>query len=279
MPPLPSTDESLFQQLDQGGIAPETVDSAKATALLNEPFSFDNMSPESIAAAHSNMNARLHPFWSSALPGRPVRIDIKTDEDPGDGQEPLCSFTFDTDFQGHFSKRLVIPWERLCTDASSIARVFGVAERNKGWTLRISAKLLTCEGDDDGEVTTSSCQREVITPVTSDGGLRVVCDLDDTVKRTDVLSGLRTVIRSVLLKSFLTLRNVFCAPLEGVCVSGFDDLFRQLARKGVHFHFVVRSHVLILLRNSRILQLNYTTSLPSSFVYIAFQSMLLCGYV
>jgi hypothetical protein len=194
------------------------------------------MTAESIAAAHSNMNARLHPFWSSALPGRPIRINIQSISEEDAIHEPLCTFNFDTDFQGHFSKRLVIPWERLCTHPPSVSKVFQGSSDD--WILRISAQLLGSETDAVGVA--HGVKRELTTPVTSDGGLRVVCDLDDTVKRTDVLSGLRTVIRFVHVGLCLTQRNVFCAPLEGVCVSGFDELFRRLAKSGVHFHFVVR---------------------------------------
>lgn len=202
LPALPATDESLFQQLDEDGAV--TMEPATAPSMLDASFSFESMSAEAIEAAHANINARLHPFWSSALPGRSIRMEIDPAGDQDSHHDALSVFNFATDIEGHFNKRLVITWEQLCTHPPSVAKAFAGSKSDVDWTLCVRASLLPEVGAADTTPVQSSIderraveviEQTVFTPVTRNGGLRVVCDLDDTVKRTDILSGLRTVIR------------------------------------------------------------------------------------
>lgn len=114
---------------------------------------------EEIRSAHLNLNARLAPFWSSVLPSRRVLFDIyaspPTTRDPGDDdetadkaappEEPLHSFEFYTDGNGHFSQVVVVPWEKLCTTPSTVGAVFDAKGQEgvplQDWNLRLRSRL------------------------------------------------------------------------------------------------------------------------------------------
>jgi hypothetical protein len=70
-----------------------------------------------------------------------------------------------------------------------------------------------------------------VVDISRPGGIRIVSDLDDTVKHTDILSGPREVFR-----------NVFCRDLNDSCVPGINGLYTELHRIGLSgLHFVVSS--------------------------------------
>lgn len=67
-------------------------------------------------------------------------------------------------------------------------------------------------------------------------GIRVISDLDDTVKRTDLVGGLREVFR-----------NVFCRDVTELEVDGMAALYRSLLPAVKGFHYVVRPRAFPLL--------------------------------
>lgn len=72
---------------------------------------------------------------------------------------------------------------------------------------------------------TSTCTVSISRP----GGVRVISDLDDTVKHSDILGGPREVFR-----------NVFCRRLEDLLVPGMNKLYHDLQVAGLTgLHFVV----------------------------------------
>ncbi|BEI88420.1 uncharacterized protein CcaverHIS019_0111380 [Cutaneotrichosporon cavernicola] len=72
---------------------------------------------------------------------------------------------------------------------------------------------------------------DVVIGVSRPGGIRVISDLDDTVKHSDILSGPREVFR-----------NVFCRRLEDIAVPGMSELYQTLTKEGMSsLHFVSNS--------------------------------------
>lgn len=70
-----------------------------------------------------------------------------------------------------------------------------------------------------------------VTPIADDGGIRVLSDLDDTVKRSNILSGAREVFR-----------NAFCKDVTECCVPGMPELYWRLVHEGVAgFHYASNS--------------------------------------
>ena len=58
--------------------------------------------------------------------------------------------------------------------------------------------------------------------------IRVISDIDDTVKVADVLSGVKKIFH-----------NVFVTALEDLIVPGMDKWYQRLYARGVRFHYVV----------------------------------------
>lgn len=58
----------------------------------------------------------------------------------------------------------------------------------------------------------------------------MISDLDDTVKRTDLVGGLREVFR-----------NVFCRDVTELEVEGMGALYRSMVPDVQGFHYVVRT--------------------------------------
>jgi len=112
---------------------------------------------EALTTAHDNLHTRLAPFWSSILPNRRVLFDVHaippdsdhsdlTDTAANESPEtrPVHSFQLITDGNGHFSKTIVIPWEKLCSSPSTVAAAFDTKSSSGallGWNLRIRSRL------------------------------------------------------------------------------------------------------------------------------------------
>ncbi|CDZ96663.1 Domain of unknown function DUF2183 [Phaffia rhodozyma] len=61
----------------------------------------------------------------------------------------------------------------------------------------------------------------IVTPLSMPKGIRIISDLDDTVKHSDIMGGLRNVFR-----------NVFCKDLKDLEVKGMGNLYRKLQAEG-----------------------------------------------
>jgi hypothetical protein len=112
---------------------------------------------EALTTAHDNLHTRLAPFWSSILPNRRVLFDVhaippdadrsdltNTSADESPETRPIHSFQLITDGNGHFSKTVVIPWEKLCSSPSTVAAAFDTKSSSEallGWNLKIRSRL------------------------------------------------------------------------------------------------------------------------------------------
>lgn len=121
---------------------------------------------EAVTTAHDNLHTRLAPFWSNILPNRRVLFDVYAyppgsnpksspnrpsndldkHADSSDHPDPLYSFQLITDANGHFSKTIVIPWERICSTPSTVAAAFKSTSEDYhhallGWDLRLRSRL------------------------------------------------------------------------------------------------------------------------------------------
>jgi hypothetical protein len=58
--------------------------------------------------------------------------------------------------------------------------------------------------------------------------IRVISDIDDTIKLSNILSGARTVFR-----------NVFVKELKDIVIPGMGEWYRGMWNRGIRFHYVV----------------------------------------
>lgn len=123
-------------------------------------------------------------------------------------------------------------------DASNVSPDRLVPRRMVGSNSFFSSNEIPGRNDGDGETEMglmglgrTTVESSVTVGISRPGGFRIISDLDDTVKHSDILSGPREVFR-----------NVFCRRLEDICVPGMNDLYVKLTANGLSgLHFVSNS--------------------------------------
>jgi phosphatidate phosphatase APP1 len=195
---------------------------------------------------HANLDARLQPFWSSKLDNRIVRIKLYAQPDHSSGHNkpespiPIAEVKAKTNPQGYFSHKFTLTFEELCTHDQTLGLAF--AEQTVDYNFRADAELLPAVYALDSSTTGAEASREIQTdddivraetelPLTA-AHIRLISDVDDTVKISEVLMGVRAIFHNVgsgsnvtheadvnLIQRFLsdTLMNSWCL----VCQSGF----------------------------------------------------------
>ena len=81
---------------------------------------------------------------------------------------------------------------------------------------------------DLSEPTTTS----TVTIPISHSPIRVISDIDDTVKDSGVLNGARAVFH-----------NVFVKDLKDCVVEGMGEWYTEMYKQGIRFHYVVRASI------------------------------------
>lgn len=209
---------------------------------------------------HANLEARLLPFWSTAISSRTVRLSLYTRyPSPGatdptnasrshvvpakdvyldDPTLPIVTQNVLTSTDGAFQLQIVISWETLCLHPGSVHIAFG--DRNAEVELFMLAELMPpptpatsatsspANGPPQSYFPIPTTTSTI--PVTlSHARLRLISDIDDTVKLSEVLSGVRAVFH-----------NVFVKDLKENVIDGMGDWYTSMWERGVRFHYVVR---------------------------------------
>ncbi|KZT37748.1 hypothetical protein SISSUDRAFT_1022458 [Sistotremastrum suecicum HHB10207 ss-3] len=201
---------------------------------------------------HANLDSRLQAFWSSAIAEAPVKITISSSQTPPDAKrvphliditsphdeptEPFVSRQLTTTPQGAFQQKFRITWEQLIENPAGHALAYGERNPDQENTIYVHAELLPSPSHP--HVTSpsprgsSSTQNPKVTmPVQlSHAKVRVISDIDDTVKVCNILGGTKAVFH-----------NVFVHPLEHLVVRAMSEWYYQLWQRGVRFHYVSNS--------------------------------------
>ncbi|KAI0027425.1 hypothetical protein K488DRAFT_61603 [Vararia minispora EC-137] len=195
---------------------------------------------------HRNLETRLQPFWATALPSRSVRISVYApDDDPSDRAKrtpeelelldaPIAHCTVVTSPEGAFSAKFTIQWEDLCKHPRGIHIAFSPPARED--ELRIAAELLPEPGAPPLEkirgaiMAATGMQRAEQSVALSHCQVRVISDIDDTVKLSSILSGARSVFY-----------NVFVRDLKENVIKGMGEWYQEMWARGVRFHYVSNS--------------------------------------
>lgn len=225
--------------------------SSASSSGYNTPR-LETRGPVSEAAVHlmqkwsANLQARLHPFWSSALAARTVRLSLYATDPPlKDGameddqpRPPLATQDVVTGPDGSFQATFCVSWKRLCTHPQGVAIAF--SDRQREHDLMITADVLLppsprtpyqqppIGASYDVESTATTLTSVPLTYTT----IRVISDIDDTVKLADVLNGARVVFQ-----------NVFVKDLDESIIPGMADWYMHMWTRGVRFHYVVSTLV------------------------------------
>ncbi|KAH9940884.1 uncharacterized protein BXZ73DRAFT_42343 [Epithele typhae] len=207
---------------------------------------------------HANLETRLHPFWSSVLPNRTLRVSLhasdpslydtdsssSTDSTHSLEKRPLLTREVTTGIDGSFQLKFSVPWEKLCIHPAGVHIAFGGAGMEH--ELYVVAELLappsplpSASPSPNRDLPLQPQLRFLPPSVTVTAALsipltcssiRVISDIDDTVKMSGILSGARSIFR-----------NVFVHDLKENVIRGMGDWYMGMWKRGVRFHYVSNS--------------------------------------
>ena len=197
-----------------------------------------------IQELHSNLERRLMPFWSSSLSNRIVRISLYASETSAQalGKEvdsssdfgPIDSQDVTTSQDGSFQVKFSVPWDALCIHPGCVQLAFGDATIEHDFV--VLAELLpppppspTPGVPQPATLNGTSVSSSQIKIPLSYTPLRVISDIDDTVKMANVLAGTRTVFYTVFVRNLME-----------IVIPGMGDWYTKMWQRGARFHYVVR---------------------------------------
>lgn len=209
---------------------------------------------------HANLEARLHPFWASTLGSRKVHLAVyaanpntpdffksppigspESDEEAAFYRQPIASVNVVTSPDGSFQAVFTLEWARMCQHPAALHIAFGDPDTEH--SLYVTADLMPPPSRPPSPnhqpsyptyaprasrklAPTASTTLDV--PITHTS-VRLISDIDDTIKISGILSGARA-----------TFYNVFVKDLGDLIVPGMGEWYTEMWKRGVRFHYVVR---------------------------------------
>lgn len=169
---------------------------------------------------HDNLHARLRLFFSQKLVGRRIRVSIylqpatrEASISPSPSSEVcIAKGTLITEAGGVFKSSITVPW---------------TGEDPHRRQLRVRTELLS-ETDEETIYDQQTLETVLARSDEASVGLshahtkiRVISDIDDTIKLTHVLAGIKSIVR-----------NVFTRPHDELVVPGMQEWYWTLYEKG-----------------------------------------------
>ncbi|KAH9066574.1 hypothetical protein EDB87DRAFT_437645 [Lactarius vividus] len=185
---------------------------------------------------HSNLETRLHPFWVGVLPNRTLLVSVRPHSGltETEGEKPLAEESTTTDVNGAFKIRISIPWDTLRNHprGAPLASVGTNLEHDFSVTVDLLPPPPTQMPNEPYPrppspslcIPTATAEERV--PLTH-CPIRVISDIDDTVKMSGVTRGARTVFH-----------NVFVKDLKENVIPGMGEWYSKMWSLGVRFHYV-----------------------------------------
>ncbi|EJT96583.1 hypothetical protein DACRYDRAFT_120013 [Dacryopinax primogenitus] len=227
--------------------SPSLGPTRKSTSISSA--SFADLPSSELRTLHANLEARLQPFWASSLSLRKVKLTISLPPPPpateksdspstvlanlSSSKAPikLLEKEVTTNSNGYFDERLRVPWTTL----TSALRKAGV-DLSRLSNIEVRAEVVPLppipsfapDPTQAPHPTQQSPPLEYALPPSP--ALRVISDIDDTVKHTGVLLGAKQVFH-----------NVFVRHLDELVLDGVGEWYREMEQWGVGFHYVSNS--------------------------------------
>jgi len=204
---------------------------------------FPNLASD-LRKLHANLEARLTPFWSSVLPERTVEIHLfaspssqdstsRKTEQAAISHGSIASRRVQTLADGSFEARFHVSWEDLCQHPAALHIAFG--EHDEEHDFVASAEILKAPMSRSTPDLRAEAHETPVSVPTKEkialthAPIRVISDIDDTVKKSDVLGGTRAIFH-----------NVFVRELDELILPGVGEWYTSMWKRGVRFHYVVR---------------------------------------
>ncbi|KAG6826961.1 hypothetical protein H0H92_013735 [Tricholoma furcatifolium] len=224
---------------------------APGITIVSRSQGSSSLPADALRKLHENLESRLQPFWSSVLSSRSVRIHLfasphhytspnethhpseaedehEATEDESKVYGPVGGQDVVTGPDGSFQARFLVKWEDLCHHPGALHIAFG--DQLEEHDLLIAAQILPAAPAVDVDEAQSEIPISPIKtlriPITH-CPIRVISDIDDTVKLSNVVSGARAVFQSVFVKDLT--ENI---------IPGMGEWYTAMWKKGVRFHYV-----------------------------------------
>ena len=208
---------------------------------------------------YANLEQRLQHFWAQALPARTVRLHLFAPTLPSSsssmplpekqhswtsGSKPVCSQDVVTATDGSFQTLFRLSWTDLFQHPGT--RKIASGDRSKEYELFVGAQLLATFEPTPTAVCWNTfsiypCREQVpnqsflSTPVPSTisiplshSRIRVISDINDTVKLTEIHLGAHAMFR-----------NLFMKDLQENVIPLMSEWYNSMWARGVRFHYVV----------------------------------------
>ncbi|KAG6374776.1 hypothetical protein JVT61DRAFT_4153 [Boletus reticuloceps] len=184
--------------------------------------------PAELARLHENLKSRLGLFWASSLPSRRILVSVFLQtSDPkyhGHSSGPLLTREILTGPDGHFSDTFRINWNDISTHP--VGTHITSNQRHVERELLVEARIINMKRTPGLHETPTSTIRIPIT----DSVVRVISDIDDTVKVSKILEGTRAIFNQVFVKD-----------LEDTIIPEMGEWYDTMWKHGVSFHYVSNS--------------------------------------
>ncbi|KAI9464529.1 hypothetical protein BJY52DRAFT_824562 [Lactarius psammicola] len=243
--PTPTPSRPSSPSLTSVHSTPEMPSARSLKALSNAANGVD------VLRWHSNLETRLRPFWVGVLSNRTLVVSVRPYFDLTEAEakfsspselarleKPLNEQSATTDVNGAFKMRIFIPWNTLCSHPRGAP--IASADTNHEHDFSVTAELLPPPPPSRQQTPNEYCQLGIPSPPLciptaiaeervplTHCPIRVISDIDDTVKLSGVTHGARAAFR-----------NVFVKELEENVIPGMGEWYSEMWRRGVRFHYV-----------------------------------------
>ncbi|KAG0152419.1 hypothetical protein CROQUDRAFT_667291 [Cronartium quercuum f. sp. fusiforme G11] len=196
---------------------------------------------------HTNLRERLRAFFSVKAEGRQIRVKVLGCCQPGPARlfgptkvggedellnhgRPLLTQVITTRPGGVWAERLVLPWQIIESQLRVHERERGMPVGGRGVVrLRVEAELLPENGlEPEREPSSFVMELDVIPSLAE--AVHLISDIDDTIKQTNVLGGLKQMFR-----------NVFLSEFSEVKVPGMSAWYQAMSELGCWIHYISNS--------------------------------------
>ncbi|GAC77670.1 hypothetical protein PANT_27d00063 [Moesziomyces antarcticus T-34] len=204
------------------------------TVLSGGSAQWLNRSADEVSLFHHNLSRRLHDYWVYRLPHHDVFIEISPvingdiARDSHGNRLIMASTRLTADATGQFEHRLIIPWHMLNAFCRHYADLLQAAP-HQIQALDVKATLLA-DSSDTASSGPESPWRRCSIHEDHPRRVRVISDIDDTVKHTGVVQGAKQI-----------LRNVFVLPYKDAEVKGISSWYHAMTDLGVGLHYVTNA--------------------------------------
>lgn len=194
-----------------------------------------NRSLDEVTLFHHNLTRRLQAYWVYRSPHKHVFIqvspiingNIACDQDGN--RLIIASTRLTTNSTGQFEHRLVVPWHMLSAFCRHYAHLLKVTP-NEIEAVDVKASLITSKSENLDATGAESPWRRSSIHEDHARRVRIISDIDDTVKHTGVVQGAKQI-----------LRNVFVLPYHEAEVKGISSWYHAMTDLGAGLHYVTNA--------------------------------------